>query len=76
MRPSFLGLAFGGILIGVALVLLLLNKPNTKLISIILLLSIAISVHSILHFGEEVIYNWNPLQGSPMIPVDKPIMLK
>ncbi len=75
MRPSFLGLAFGGILIGVALVLLLLNKPNTRLITIILLLSIAVSVHSILHFGEEVVYGWNPLQGSPLLPVDKPTIL-
>ncbi len=75
MRPSFLGLAFGGILIGVALVLLLLNKPNTRLIVIILLLSIAVSVHSILHFGEEIVYNYNPLQGSSLIPDDKPANL-
>ncbi len=63
LTPSFLGLAFGGILIGIALVLLLLNKLNTRLIVIILLLSIAVSVHSILHFGEEVVYNYNPLSG-------------
>jgi hypothetical protein len=63
LTPSFLGLAFGGILIGVALVLLLLNKPNTRLVMIVLLLSIAVSVHSILHFGEEIVYSYNPLSG-------------
>lgn len=67
MRPSFIGLAFGGILIGVAIVLLLMKKQDNKLIGIILLLSIAVSVHSILHFGEEIVYGWNPLEGSPII---------
>ncbi len=63
LTPSFLGLAFGGILIGVALVLLFIGKTNLRLVGIILLLSIAVSVHSILHFGEEVVYNYNPLSG-------------
>lgn len=68
MRPSFLGLAIGGILIGLAIILLLMKKQDFRLIGIILLLSIAVSVHSILHFGEEIVYGWNPLEGSPMIP--------
>ena len=74
MRPSFLGLAFGGILIGVAAVLLLIGKTNTRLIAIILLLSIAISVHSILHFYEEIVYGFNPLKGGSFIAKDKPII--
>jgi hypothetical protein len=61
MRPSFLGLVFSGMLIGIALILMLAIKVNMMKISIILLLSIAISVHSILHFGEEVVYGWNPI---------------
>lgn len=74
MRPSFLGLAIGGILIGVALVILLLKKPNIRLVVIMLLLSIAISVHSVLHFGEELIYGWNPLKKGSFMTKDKPIV--
>lgn len=61
MRPSFLGLIASGVLIAIAVMLMFIGKPNIAEISMLLLLSIAISVHSMLHFGEEVIYRWNPL---------------
>jgi hypothetical protein len=63
LTPSFLGLAFGGILIGVVIIMLFMKKQDTRLIVILLLLSIAVSVHSILHFGEEIVYGFNPLSG-------------
>lgn len=74
MRPSFLGLAIGGILIGVAIILLLMKKQDTRLIVIILLLSIAVSVHSILHFYEEIIYGFNPLKNGSFMAKDKPVL--
>lgn len=74
MRPSFLGLAIGGILIGVAIIMLFMKKQDTRLIVILLLLSIAISVHSILHFGEEVVYGFNPLKNGSFMAKDKPVL--
>jgi disulfide bond formation protein DsbB len=74
MRPSFLGLAIGGILIGVAIIMLFMKKQDTRRIVILLLLSIAISIHSILHFGEEVVYGFNPLQNGSFLAKDKPVL--
>ena len=65
MRPSFLGLVASGVLIAIALMRMFIGKPNIGEIAVLLLLSIAISVHSMLHFGEEVVYGWNPLASKP-----------
>lgn len=66
MRPSFLGLVLGGLLIGLAAVAVVIHYRKLGLLPVIyilLLASIAISAHSVLHFYEEVVYNWNPLVG-------------
>ena len=66
MRPSFLGLAIGGLLLGIAAVVAAIHYRRLGLfpaIYILLLASIAVSTHSILHFYEEVVYEWNPLVG-------------
>jgi ABC-type uncharacterized transport system permease subunit len=55
-KPSFLGFIFNGIVLGIVIILFFmyfdkLNK-NDIVISIILL-SIAIGIHSMLHYREE-----------------------
>lgn len=66
MRPSLLGLFAGGFLILAAVVLLVRNAAAigaVKLISVLLHLSIAVSVHSLLHSNEEIFFRFNPLAG-------------
>lgn len=67
MRPSFLGLLFTGLLIGVSIISIIINFNTIKgvhYIYIPLLLTVAISGHSILHAHEEIYYNFNPLSGN------------
>lgn len=67
MRPSFLGLVFTGILIGISIISIIINSDNIKgvhFIYIPLLLAVAVSGHSILHAHEEIYYNFNPLSGN------------
>lgn len=69
IKPSYLGLMFGGFLILIALILLFmeLGKINSeltglKLINLLLFLSTAIGIHSINHFMAEVTYKYNPME--------------
>ena len=67
MRPSFLGLAAGGLLIGMAAILIAINYRKISIlpgIFLLLVASIAVSAHSVLHFYEEIHYGWNPLVGN------------
>lgn len=66
MYPSIIGHSFGGILILISLIMLYFAYPaitRTELTMYVLLLSIAISAHSLGHAYAEVHYNWNPLEG-------------
>jgi len=66
MRPSLLGLFAGGFLILAAVVLLARNAKAVsavKAASLLLQLSIAVSVHSLLHSNEEIYFKFNPLVG-------------
>jgi hypothetical protein len=60
MYPSFFALAFGGITIAVALILLVLQQPLIY-VGITLLFSIAISGHGMLHHIYERYHAFNPL---------------
>ena len=76
MRPSFVGLVFGGLLIFIAV--LWMAAVSSKLqsrdwIPLILLLSIAVSTHSMLHAHEERWYNFNPMRGQWAVR-DDPVM--
>lgn len=66
IKPSFLALIFSGFLNLYALIFLINNFKNlslqTRLITV-LLFSIAISSHGILHGHIEVHNGWNPLAG-------------
>ena len=40
-----------------------LEDSDLQIIKISLLLAIAVGIHSMLHFNEEIHFNFNPLQG-------------
>ena len=65
LLPSFIGMIVGVFFLvyGVILFIINLKKISTKdIIIILLLISIAISFHAILHFLNEIYYNFNPIQ--------------
>jgi hypothetical protein len=65
IRPSFLGLFTGGFLMLFSIIIFYNNYKkfnSSQVIMILLLLSIAVSVHSGLHSVEEIYYGWNPIE--------------
>ena len=66
MRPSFLAHILNGLLLAIGIVLFVVNYKSIKMdnmIGLILLLSIAIGVHGIMHHYEEIYYGFNPLRN-------------
>lgn len=66
MYPSFFALGFSGIVLAIALVLFAMNadKMNIgKIVEIVVLISVAIGIHGLLHFLYETRYQFNPLEG-------------
>ncbi len=66
-KPSFISLTLNGILILFVLVLFFANyneytKNHTNFLIIIILLSIMLGIHGLLHLGMEQAYNYNPLE--------------
>ena len=64
-RPSFLGFLFNGLLLGLGILLFVVNYNKLKpkyIIMTILIMSIAVGVHSMLHYREEKDYGFNPLK--------------
>jgi hypothetical protein len=65
--PSFIAHIISGILLLVALILLyknysiIKNLDKYRLITIVLVFSIAIGVHSLSHLGMETIYGYYPI---------------
>jgi ABC-type Mn2+/Zn2+ transport system permease subunit len=65
-RPSFLGFILQGILLAIFFIYFINNYKslnNKEIIYILLLSSIAIGVHSILHDREERYYGYNPIMN-------------
>ena len=69
-KPSFYSLPVTGILLFVSLLLIFQysskvgSSMNTyQFINLLLLFSIAIGVHGLLHLGLEYVYNFNPLDS-------------
>lgn len=68
-KPSFWGNAIQGLLILFFLIFFLFKWKQFQQFSfyqkciIILLIGILIGMHSLLHLGLEIVYNWNPLEG-------------
>ena len=64
MRPSFLAFNLQGILLAIFILLFINNYKSLSkkdLIYILLLFSITIGIHSILHHIEEQLYGFNPI---------------
>lgn len=68
-KASFYAYIVNGFLLLLAIILLYTNYDEIKkinslqLIKLILLFSIAIGSHSLLHLGFEYIYEWNPIDN-------------
>ena len=66
MRPSFIAAGINGLLMLIATIMIIINYRNLSkemAILFILLLAIAYGIHAILHYFEEVYYNYNPLKN-------------
>lgn len=66
MKPSFLGLIATGFLNLLAIILVLVNFnaiTSAMFIQIVLLFAISIGIHSMLHFQQEIHFDFNPLEG-------------
>lgn len=70
MKVSFIALMVSGLL-NLTAIYLLLNNFNklktTELLMIVLLFSVAVSAHGLLHGYTEIYLDWNPLEGK-LIP--------
>ena len=76
MRPSFIISAISGTIIFIALILFIINfntlkSDNKGFINTMLLLGIALAIHGISHYYEEIYFNFNPLTGK-WNPKDEP----
>lgn len=63
-RPSFFALILSGLTIGVSLVLFMLSSEKLEMAQVaqmVLLFSIAISLHGLLHYMYEHYDKFNPL---------------
>lgn len=65
-KPSYLSLVFTGIMILYILFILFLDKNNhdPNFVITLILFSILIGIHGILHLGLEKNYGYNPLETS------------
>ena len=67
-KPSFYSLAITGILILLVFIKIIFNWNQfekialTDYLIILLLLTIGLGIHGLLHLGLEVHYNYNPLE--------------
>lgn len=65
-RPSIYGHFLNGILLFIGIIYIILSRAqydNKELGIIFVLLSIAIGVHALTHYFEEIFYDFNPLAG-------------
>jgi hypothetical protein len=67
-KPSFYSLPITGILLFVSLLLIFQHSSKMgssmstyQWVNLLLLFSIAIGIHGLLHLGLEYVYNFNPL---------------
>ena len=66
MRPSFIISGLSAIVAVFATIIYLLNYKNLTIestIKILLLISIAVGIHSMTHHYEEIYHKWNPITG-------------
>jgi len=69
LKPSFYGHIINGVLLFIAVILLykkyskIIQLEPYKLISLMLLLSISVGIHSLSHLGLEKGYGYNPIDA-------------
>jgi hypothetical protein len=66
LRPSFFGFITQGLLIGIFLILFIKNYnslTSKEIMNLTLFSSIAIGVHSMIHYKEEQDYGFNPIRN-------------
>ena len=77
MRPSFITSSLSALIFIYAFIYFLNVKDKIKdehnIVIIILLFSIAIGMHSVHHYKEEIYYNYNPLKTFTIFPDDDTI---
>ncbi len=64
-RPSFLAFILQGMLLGIAVIMFFYNYKefsNKEIINYLLLGSVAVGIHSMLHYREERDYGFNPIK--------------
>ncbi len=72
-KPSFLAGGLNGLFILVAFLLIIKNWSELKsldsyrLIVLIVFISIAFGIHSLVHLGLESVYKWNPIETKKLI---------
>ncbi len=72
-KPSFLAGGLNGLFILVAFLLIIKNWSELKsldsyrLIVLIVFISIAFGIHSLVHLGLESAYKWNPIETKQLI---------
>ncbi len=60
-KPSVISHMLQGLLILYIFILLFIDETNTNKLTILLLLSITIGIHSLSHLGMEIVYKLNPI---------------
>jgi hypothetical protein len=66
MRPSFIAFIINGLFIFLSMLYVIYNYNaimGVQTIILLLLFSIAIGVHAMLHHIEEIVYDFNPFVG-------------
>jgi hypothetical protein len=61
-KPSVISHILQGLILFYIFILLLLDEQNMNKLIILLLLSVAIGIHSITHLGLEIYYKYNPIE--------------
>jgi hypothetical protein len=72
-KPSFLAGGLNGLFMLIAFILIIKNWSELKsldsylLIILIVFISIAFGIHSLVHLGLESVYKWNPIETKQLI---------
>ncbi len=72
-KPSYLSGGLNGLLVLIAVILIIKNwnelksLDSYKMIILIILLSLAVGIHSLVHSNLETAYKWNPLETGKFI---------
>jgi len=66
IKPSLIGHVISGFILFIAMIILYINRQNLKgveLANVLIMLSVALTLHSMFHLFAEAYFNFNPLEG-------------